>query len=338
MVQPGETGKVPVRLSTGKRSGPIKKTISVVTNVPGRDERITLTIQGETWMPVDVKPATASFGRLAPNSADEAAKVQVLTITNNTSEDIKIGEIKSSLDAFQAELKPGKEYELTVKLVGELISGSTNATVTVATGLQEMPTLSVPVRAYVTAEVEVMPPKLTLGSNRTGDSKRQFYIRNNAKTPLKISDIQVSNPDIKATLEETKAGETFQVALEIPKDTKIAATGETVTFKTDNPRLASLTGPINEVYYAPSGKDAAASPAAPKLGQTSSGRPTVKSAATPQRPDVQRTPAGPGKAQRPTPTGAPTAPAAPAAAAPREADAKPAQPAEAAAGDASKSE
>lgn len=315
-MQPGETGKIPVRLSTGNRSGPIKKTITVTTNVPGRDERITLTFQGETWMVVDVKPATASFGRLAPNSTDEASKVQTLTITNNASEDLKIGEIKTTPDVFQTEIKPtkpGKEYELKVKLVGDLPSGSTNGNVTVATGLQEMPMLTIPIRAYVTADVEVMPPKLTLGSNRTGITRRQFYVRNNAKTPLKISDIKVSNPAIKATLEETKTGETFQIAVEIPEDVKMAAAGETVTLQTDNPRFASITVPINEVDYtgrkAPTGGSATQN-----LGRGPTARSKAKSAATVQKSGAQPISVEPGKAVRPAPTKtAPTAPAAPAA-------------------------
>jgi hypothetical protein len=252
IVDPGKTGKIPIKVGTTNFSGPITKTVTVSTNCDGADSSITLQIKGEVWQVVQVTPNNASFGRVTTESAKDGSLVRKLTIVNNSD---KKGEFKvesSSSPTFKGELKelePGKKFELTVTLAGALSSGMTSGTIEISTGLADMAKVSVPVNAFLTADVDVTPNRLTLPTGRTTPLQRNFYVQNNSPKPLKISDLSVSNTKLKASLTEPKPGTQFRITLDIPADYKVAEKGDTLTFKTDNSSTPTISIPISEINY-----------------------------------------------------------------------------------------
>lgn len=253
VVEPGKTGKIPIKLGTTNMAGPITKTVTVYTNCSGPEEMITLNIKGEVWQPVQLAPPSASFGRLTTAQVQDGSQTRKVTISNNTDKPAKLSIKESSNPAFKAEIvevETGKKFDLNVTAQGALTSGMVSAMLTVETGLEEVPSVTVPVSAYITAEVEVAPNRLSLPMNRTAPLQRHLYINNNnANKPLKISDVATSNPALKHTLTEVKPGTSFRITLDIPADYKIASTGDTVTFKTDNATVPTVTVPITEMNY-----------------------------------------------------------------------------------------
>jgi hypothetical protein len=206
-----------------------------------------LTIQGNIWQPVDAKPRIASFGRITEDDAKTQTLVRKLTVINNMNTPANITDVKSTNPSFQAEIKTleeGKQYELIVTLVPPLRSGSTNGSIEMSTGVPESPKLTIPVRAYVTSEVEVLPSKLTIRTGRVGNLKRYLTVRNNSKKPIKISDVQASSPALKLTLEEPKPGMQYKIGVDIPAEYEVPSGGDHITFKTDSPKTPSFTIPI----------------------------------------------------------------------------------------------
>ncbi|MGD2110239.1 MAG: hypothetical protein PVI86_12725 [Phycisphaerae bacterium] len=248
IVKPGQSGKIPVTVST-TRSGRLSKSISVHTNVPGKDGTVRLTIKGELWQPLDVKPRSANFGRLTPDAAQSPSSVKKLTIVNNMEGDANLTNVKSTNPAFQAEtrvIEPGKKFELAVSVASPLPGGTTRGKVEMSTGIKEMPTLSVRVNAFVMSAVDVSPDRLFLPPQRSNDMKRMFTVRNNTKEPLKISELTSSDASVKVGLEELKPGKMFRINVDVPSGYHGSPSGDKITFKTDCPTAPEVTIPITE--------------------------------------------------------------------------------------------
>ncbi len=248
IIQAGQTGKIPIKMSTGHAGGPVNKTVLVNTNVTGEGSNITLQIKGEVWQPLQTTPSSASFGRLTAESMKSTTLERKLTIVNNTESKAALSDIKSSTPSFKAsvkELESGKKFELTVAVVAPLSSGVVSGTIDLATGVSDMPRLQIPVSAYVTADVEVTPNQLTLATNRPGVMQRQFFIRNNSSKSLKVADLKSSSDKLKVSILETQpVGMAYRISLDIPADYQIPTDGDTITFKTDNSNMQSVSIPI----------------------------------------------------------------------------------------------
>lgn len=258
IVQPGKTGKIPIKLNLGRASGPVAKTVMVYTNCTGTDSMVTLRIQGEVWQPIQASPASASFGRLTADQAKDTTLERRLTIVNNTEDPVALKGVRVSNPSFKAEtkvLEEGKRFELIVNVVPPLATGPVTGTIEIDTNLDGTPKVTIPVNAYVTADVDVTPNQLTLPATRQGKLQRQFFIRNNTIKPVKLSDLKASNENLKLTLVETQpVGKSYRLTVEIPEEYQVADGGDTIVFKTDNEAVPEITIPITQ---APSRNDIA---------------------------------------------------------------------------------
>lgn len=290
-------------------SSKVTKTINIYTNIPGADANVKIKMQGELWQPVQVSPRSASFSRLSSEQA-KSGLVRKLTVVNNVEGMAELTNVRSSHPAFSVETKtiePGKKFELIVTLVPPLKPGRNSGKIEFSTGISDKPTMSVPVSAFVTAEIDVMPPKLAVASERTKDLSRQFTIRNYSKKPVKITDLVTSNPALKVAMTETKAGMNFRVTVTVPATYVIPAGGDKITFKTDCPAVPEVTVPI--IARSTRRKITSAKSNPMKIGPSSANRPSVRAIAPPKKlsagtTDKKATPAG----QKPTAKDAVTAP------------------------------
>ncbi|HPF38670.1 MAG TPA: DUF1573 domain-containing protein [Phycisphaerae bacterium] len=246
VVQPGETGQIPIKLSTKKGGNTISKTVTVNTNIPGQDGTIRLTIKGNVWQPVEVSPNNASFGRLtqAKISTESARR---LTIVNNVTGSMTISNVRCDNPRFKAEVKPieeGKKYELVVEIVPPLLEGNNRGLIKFDTGLAEYPTVDVAAFAYVTSPVDVTPSALTLIPERTGVTKRQFYVRSNDGVDFEIKNVKSSSGKLVVSSSALANGKnTYQLVVDIPADFSPAA-DEMIEFETTHPAAPKLSIPV----------------------------------------------------------------------------------------------
>ncbi len=294
-MQPGEAGRIPLKIHTGSVSGNINKAVTIYTNIDGPNGILTINLKGETWLPIDVSPRNVLFGRLGRGDLEKGA-VRKVTVINNTETPLKPTEVKSTNPAFQAELttlEEGKKYELSVSMVTaegtEIRQGNIAGNIEFATGSAESPKQSIPVSVFITADVDVTPDNIMLPSGRTADTTRQVFVRNNSKNPIKLSELKVESGQLTATVQETSPGMNFSITVNIPAGYKAPLTGDKLTFQTDCPTMPLVTVPITERQM-----PAAIPGPQPNLG------------ATPQ-PHLGATP--PTGVQRPPATGVSPAPA-----------------------------
>ena len=306
IVQPGESGKIPVKLSVGTHGGKMAKNISVYTNVPGEGAMLKLTLQGEVWLPVEVQPATVTFGRLTSEAASDPALVQKVTITSNTEEPVELTNVRSTNPLYRPEIKviePGKKFELLVSLASPPKSGNNAGTIEISTGIKESPTLSVPVNAFVAPDIEVMPATLALPAEIPTATTRQLFVKNNVKAPIELSALESSNPNMKVTLDETQKGATYKLTVEVPAGHQVPAAGDKITFKTNNPTIPLITVLVSQ---------ARPPTPAPVPGQTAVAAPATTppaNQATPIAPAAASSVSVEAKAPAVAPTAVPQAPA-----------------------------
>lgn len=247
-MQPGESGKIPIKISTKKGSGPLSKSITVNTNIEGADATLRLTIKGEVWQPVQVTPQSAAFGRLTAVKASSEME-RKLTIVNNIDGELTLSNIRSSNPRFKAEvrpLEPGKKFELIVTMVPPLQDGNNTGKITIDTGLEEPATLDVPVYAFVTAPVDVTPAQLTLLPNRTASMKRQLYIRSHDNKAFEVKNLKCTTDALTLDISDMRGNQqTYQLVVEIPVDYAPGPNGDKITFDTTHPAQPSMTIPIS---------------------------------------------------------------------------------------------
>lgn len=246
VIQPGEVGQIPIKLSTKRGGTTISKTVTVNTNIPGKDGTIRLTIKGTVWHPVEVAPNNASFGRLTKAKA-ATEKARRLTIVNNVDGKMNPTNVRCNNPRFKAEIKPieeGKKYELIVELVPPLDDGNNRGQIEIETGLAEFPKLEVAAFAYVTSPVDVTPSSLTLMPSRTGAMKRQFYIRSNDGSSFDIKNLRSTSGKLGLTHTEMSGTQkTYQLAVDIPADFAPAA-NEVIEFETTHPSVPKVSIPV----------------------------------------------------------------------------------------------
>ncbi len=192
----------------------------------------------------------AAFNRVSAEAAGDSTLVRKLTIVNNVDEAATLTNIRSSNPMFKAEvteLEPGKKFELTVSMMPPFHSGNNNGSIEISTGLKEMPELKVQARVYITADVDVMPAKLVLREGRTELMNRQLSVKNHSSKPLEVTNLQASNPLIKATLLESVTGQQYKIAVEIPVEYDPPQSGDKITFNTNNSTIPTVEIPIQGI-------------------------------------------------------------------------------------------
>jgi hypothetical protein len=249
IVQPGQSGKIPLKITTGHVTGPISKSVTVITNIPGASSTLSIQMKGELWQVIQATPNSALFGNVSSQQTKDGTVVRKLTIVNNGDSATKLGELKSNNPAFTPdikELEPGKKWELTVGLGVPLPTGVQSGMIELQTGITELPKLQIACSAYLVADVDVVPNKMMIPAARSVVLQRDFYVRNNATKPLKVYDVSSSSPQMKVGMQETQTGMSYRITMEVPADYKPTKEGDKITFKTDNPNYPMMTIPITE--------------------------------------------------------------------------------------------
>jgi len=306
-VQPGESGKIPVKIVTGKINGPISKTATVHTNCAGTMSTVTLKIDGELWMPIACTPNAATFGTVTSDQAAGPPLERHVTIVNNMDAPTTIKDLKVSNTAFRVEtkeLEPGKKWDLLVTALTPLNPGNNYGQITFKTDLTEQPDVSLAATAYVAPDVDFTPTQVLVMpmANQTTPIVRQVTVRNNKMDMnLAITDLVCTHAEAKVTLKEQTPGKIFLLTLELPATVKPGTAQDKITFKTNNPKHAEVNIPLM-IRPAPTPPVAGATPtkASPNLTQIprpANFNPAASTAAN--APNTGATPAAPNAAPQP---------------------------------------
>jgi len=270
-IQPGKTGSIPVRFNSTEYTGPIHKTVIIVSN-DSSETNLILQIRGTIWRPIEVTPDNATF---LASCDDRTNQTRVVRIVNNLEEALVLSAPVCTNSAFQTSLKavrPGKEFELTISLAPQSKPVSMWAPVTLKTSSTNKPLITVMARALVQSPVTTMPSTIILpGHPLTDKLEFSVTVRNNGANPLVLSEPSVAaSPsmapnsggpggtdvgsgtgalepiiDAQARVQEVQPGRMFIIAAIFPAGFHVdPRQSVTLRVKTNHPQLPVLNVPV----------------------------------------------------------------------------------------------
>lgn len=247
-IAPGKTGAIPFRLDSNKVHNQFAKAIHVTTNDPASPS-ITLTLAGNCRRKVEAKPPNAGFGRIL----DQQPHERVIVLTNSMPSPIKPQLIRgTSPEKFKCDLeevKPGREYRLTVRMEPPYAPGTISETLKVRTGDAASDVLTISAYAVIPKRVEVFPsvvllPTATAMSRTTAPIVRQLQLLNHGASAVKLVSATATDAEIKVSDELVAAGKEYRLTVTVPKSFQPAKEGTFVTVKTDDKDYGEFRIPI----------------------------------------------------------------------------------------------
>jgi hypothetical protein len=247
-VEPGKTGKIPIQFKTLGYGGAAMKTITVSCNDPAKRE-ITLRLKGNIIRPIDVTPQFAAFTPAADSVNKDTC---VLKILNNLDEPITLSDLRSTNQAFQAELRTvreGKEFELRVSALPPFTIQNHWGMIFLKTSTPRMPEITVNCYLNVQPVIAVTPSQISLPSGPlTNPGPYRVNIRNNSTNLLSFSEPAINIEGAKVAVEEVQQGRTFTLSAIFPAGFE-SRPGQLmeVTVKSTHPKYPVVTIPILQI-------------------------------------------------------------------------------------------
>ena len=254
LLQPGQSGIIPIQVKTDNLRGVVTKSVRVTSNDP-KDPVASLQIKGKVWTPIEY-PASVI---LRTQKSRDSAVSKTVKITNTQEDPLTISDIRSSNPNFKAEittLKHGKEFELTITAVPPLNYGVNRAKITVKTSNPEMSELNLTTHVTVRKLIIISPTRVKLNTGKLEKPLSKYItVSNRTEGELKLSDYKVSINGVGITLNKRNLGKhsldkrnfgnyyrfklTFPAGYEVP-----TALNAQFTFKTDKKEFPEFVVPI----------------------------------------------------------------------------------------------
>jgi hypothetical protein len=145
----------------------------------------------------DAKPGhRITFGRLERDSK----ATETIELRNNMDKSVplKLGALDDTarFEVKLEEIKPGMVYKLSATTKPPLKIGANVAQITLETGLEEHPELTIPVSVYIAPRVSVSPRRLWISPRLTRPSQRTVRVRYRPDHPIEITEVKSSHPDV----------------------------------------------------------------------------------------------------------------------------------------------
>jgi hypothetical protein len=247
-VEPGQTGSIPIVFNSANYGGPFQRSVTVICNATNQPA-VVLNVVGTIWKPIDVNPLYLYFNVVSDLQTNEVKTVRIL---NNDSNDVSISDVAVNNRSFSAELKtirPGREYEVPVRVVPPLPAGTVQASLTFKTSQTNLPVVSVSVIAIVQPPLLAMPAQLMVPAGPLAASTRLgVTVRNNAATNVTVSEPAVNLPGVDIQMQELQAGRIYNLILTFPTNFQMTAgqRGE-LTVKTSHAQYPELKVPVYQM-------------------------------------------------------------------------------------------
>ena len=242
---PGASGSIPVKFDSAQFSGPITKTVTVISNDPATPETV-LEIKGIVRSPVMVSHPVIIFPALTDPTLSATRSV---TIRHEVEGALKLSDLTCDKPNFKPVLKeivPGKEFELQVTTVPPFESGTHTARIALKTSNAEMPTIAVQAVVTVLPAVQIAPTELMFPVAKLATpEKRYVVVLNHRGGDLQISDLETNARGVEFAVQRNPDGRQFTIALNFPAGFDAAA-GDKLYFRgrTNHPGTPTFSVPI----------------------------------------------------------------------------------------------
>ena len=252
VIKPGGEGKVVSSVDTKTFSGPISKSILLVSNDPDRPQ-MNLFVKANVKPFVDVLPQP--FVRFSVIKGDAAGQDVILLSDEKT---FKPTVAETSQPYVKAEILPagdkdkipgraGEQYRLRISVTGDAPDGLLNAPLRINTGVAQQPTLEIPVSGIVRPRVSVTPVMVNFGNFTAGKDPitRNIIVTNNKPgVPVRVTKAEVSVPGFVTDVVPTQEGISYTVVVKASDRVKKGALQGTVKLYTSDKEKSIIELPL----------------------------------------------------------------------------------------------
>jgi hypothetical protein len=253
-IAPGQTGYIKAKLDTRDFSGPISKSILVMTNDP-QDPTRTLVIKTEVHPYVQVLPrALVRFNAVQ----HEPMEQKITVVADEEEKDFKVNAVKSSVPFLLASVRPvpadqllaGKspqQYEITLTMKKNPPVGPVNTVLEIETNHPKAKMVPVKVFGVVRALLHVTPSQIQFG---TVEAKKQpgrnVIVINNrsAGVAVTVTDAAVNDPAFRAEVVPIEKGRRYQVTITVDPNASAGPRDAVLTLKTNDPEFPTMEVPV----------------------------------------------------------------------------------------------
>ena len=252
IIKPGGEGKIQSSVDTKSFSGPISKSVLVVSNAPDRPQ-VNLFIKALVKPYVDVLPQ--AFVRFSVIKGDNAGQ-DVLLVSEEkgfrptiaeTSQPYVKAEVLPAGDKDKIPGRAGDQYKVRINVLPDAPEGLLNAPIRVATGVSQQPTIEIPVSGIVRPRVSVTPVTVNFGNFTAGKDPitRNIIVTNNKPAvPVKVTRAEVSVPGFITDVVPTQDGISYTVVVKASGAVKKGALDGTVKLFTSDKERAVIEIPL----------------------------------------------------------------------------------------------
>jgi hypothetical protein len=252
VIKPGQEGKIQSSVDTKSFSGPISKSVLIVSNDPERPQ-MNLFIKAMVKPFVDVLPQ--AFVRFAVIKGDNSAQDVILlseekgfrpTVAETSQPYVK-AEILPAGDKDKIPGRTGDQYKVHINVTADAPEGLLNAPIRIATGVAQQPTVEIPVSGIVRPRVSVTPVTVNFGNFTAGKDPitRNIIVTNNKPgQPVKVMRAEVSVPGFVTDIVPTQEGVSYTVVVKASGNVKKGALDGTVKLFTSDKERSVIQIPL----------------------------------------------------------------------------------------------
>lgn len=252
VIKPGAEGKVISSVDTKSFSGPISKSILLISNSPDRPQ-VNLFIKANVKPFVDVLPQP--FARFSVIKGDSGTQDMILLSEEKgfkpsieeASQPYVKAEISPAGDKDKIPGRAGDQYKLHLTVTPDAPDGLLNAPIRIATGISQQPTLEIPVSGIVRPRVSVTPVMVNFGNFTAGKDPitRNIVVTNNKPgVPVKVTKAVVSVPGFVTDVVPTQEGVSYTVVVKASDRVKKGTLSGTVKLFTSDKEKSVIELPL----------------------------------------------------------------------------------------------
>ena len=253
-VEPGKSGYIKAKLETRDFSGPISKSILVMTNDP-QNPTVTIVIKTTVHPYVEILPrALIRF-----NAVQHEAMSQKITVVGGENEtNFEVTGVKSSEGFLTAAFRPlpegerlagksPKQWEVELSMTDDAPVGPVNAVLEIQTNHPKAKTVPVKVFGVIRALLHVTPSQVQFGSVAAKKQPgRNLIVVNNRSGGAKIvvRSASVNDAAFSAEVVTIEEGRRYQITVTVNSDATPGPRDAVLTIKTSDAEFPEVKVPV----------------------------------------------------------------------------------------------
>ena len=253
-IAPGKTGYIKAKLETRDFSGPISKSILIMTNDP-QDPTLTVVIKTVVHPYVEVLPRPlVRFNAVQHEPMDQ----KVTVVAGEEDSDFAVLGVKSSVPYLVAKVRPlpkdqllaGKspqQYEIALSIENDAPIGPVNAVLEVETNHPKAKTVPIKVFGVVRSLLHVTPSQVQFGSVAAKKQPgRNVIVVNNRSggVLVEVMSAKVNDSAFETEVVTIEDGRRYQVTVTVKRDASPGPRDATLTLNTSDTQFPTLEVPV----------------------------------------------------------------------------------------------